>query len=109
VVNNLYVKDLRVIKNWDLKNIAIVDNAIYSFGFQLDNGIPVLPFKEDVDDTEFVELMRYLPHLAQHDDLREANRNAFRLRKDKFFKVSSFIKYYGDGHDEASSELTGPT
>ena len=40
----IYVKDLRIIANWSLKDIVIVDNAVYSFAFQLDNGIPIIPF-----------------------------------------------------------------
>lgn len=30
--NNVYIKDLRVFKNRDLKDLIIVDNAVYSFG-----------------------------------------------------------------------------
>jgi len=30
--DNVYIKDLRVIKNVNLKDMILVDNAIYSFG-----------------------------------------------------------------------------
>ena len=30
--DNVYIKDLRVFKNRDLKDMIIVDNAVYSFG-----------------------------------------------------------------------------
>ena len=30
--DNVYVKDLRIFKNRDLKDLLIVDNAVYSFG-----------------------------------------------------------------------------
>jgi len=29
----VFIKDLRIIKNRKLKDIVIVDNAVYSFGF----------------------------------------------------------------------------
>ena len=29
----VYIKDLRIIQNRNLKDIVIVDNAVYSFGF----------------------------------------------------------------------------
>ena len=29
----VYIKDLRIIKNRDLKDMVIIDNAVYSFGF----------------------------------------------------------------------------
>lgn len=39
----MYVKDLRVI-NRDLKDMVLVDNAAYSYAYQLDNGIPIFPY-----------------------------------------------------------------
>ena len=41
------MKDLRIIANRSLKDMVIVDNAVYSFAFQLDNGIPIVPFYSD--------------------------------------------------------------
>jgi len=29
----IFIKDLRVIKNRDLKDVILVDNSVYSFGF----------------------------------------------------------------------------
>ena len=29
----VYIKDLRIIKNRKMKDIVIIDNAVYSFGF----------------------------------------------------------------------------
>lgn len=37
----IYIKDLRIIANRDIRNVLIVDNATYSFGFQVYNGIPI--------------------------------------------------------------------
>ena len=31
--DGVYIKDLRIITNRDLKDLVIVDNAVYSFGF----------------------------------------------------------------------------
>lgn len=60
----VYIKDLRIIKNRNLKDIVIIDNAVYSFGFQLDNGIPILPFYEDKTDEEMLHLIYYLKCLS---------------------------------------------
>jgi CTD small phosphatase-like protein 2 len=46
----VYIKDLSVFWDFDLNNIVIVDNAVYSFINQLDNGIPIIPFWFDKDD-----------------------------------------------------------
>lgn len=56
----IYVKDLRIFKNVELKDMLLVDNAVYSFGEQLDNGIPIKNFYEDTKDTEFLYLMKFL-------------------------------------------------
>lgn len=43
--DGVYVKDLRIFdKCRKMEDIVIVDNAVYSFGYQLENGIPIIPF-----------------------------------------------------------------
>lgn len=69
--DGVYIKDLRIIKNRSLKDIVIVDNAVYSFGFQLDNGIPIIPFYNNRDDEELLHLINYINTLAFFNDLRE--------------------------------------
>lgn len=46
----MYIKDLRIFTNRDLDNIVLIDNAPYSYFFQLENGIPILPFYNSKDD-----------------------------------------------------------
>ena len=60
----VFIKDLRIIKNRSLKDLVIVDNAVYSFGFQLDNGVPILPFYDDKLDEEMLHLIYYLKCLG---------------------------------------------
>jgi CTD small phosphatase-like protein 2 len=76
---NIFVKDLRIFANVPLKDILIVDNAVYSFGAQLDNGIPITPFKEDDDDRQFLHLIEYLERCESSDDMREYNSQFFKL------------------------------
>lgn len=47
-----------------MKDMVIVDNAVYSFGFQLDSGIPILPFYDDKNDEELKHLSYYLKCLS---------------------------------------------
>ena len=79
--DNVYIKDLRVIKNIDLKDMILVDNAIYSFGMQLSNGIPIIPFKHDMSDHEFVFLTRFLLDCHNLDDLREPLKASFHFEE----------------------------
>ena len=82
--DDIYVKDLRIFKNIDLKKIIIIDNSALSFAFQLDNGIPILPYYDNKDDHELMTLVNYLNSIATVDDLREENR--------KFLKMNYFLK-----------------
>eukprot|EP01017_Pseudomicrothorax_dubius_P019686 TRINITY_DN2162_c0_g1_i12.p1 TRINITY_DN2162_c0_g1~~TRINITY_DN2162_c0_g1_i12.p1 ORF type:complete len:635 (-),score=73.90 TRINITY_DN2162_c0_g1_i12:103-2007(-) len=75
----IFVKDLRVIANRDLKNMCLVDNAAYSFAYQLDNGIPIVPFYDNHDDKELLHLTNYLKSLLLVEDVREVNRKAFKM------------------------------
>lgn len=71
--DGFYVKDLRII-NREMKNMILVDNAGYSFSFQVDNGIPILNYYHGREDRELLDLMGYLDQLNQSSDVREFNR-----------------------------------
>jgi CTD small phosphatase-like protein 2 len=62
--NGFFIKDLRIIKNRDLKDMVIVDNLLHSFGLQIDNGIPILEFIDNKDDKELEHLEKYLIHIS---------------------------------------------
>lgn len=79
----IYVKDLRIFKNIDLKKIIIIDNSALSFAFHLENGIPILPFYKDKNDVEMKSLVNYLNQIATFEDLREVNK--------KFLKLDYFL------------------
>jgi CTD small phosphatase-like protein 2 len=104
--DNVYIKDLRVIRNVDLKDMILVDNAIYSFGLQLSNGIPIIPFKHDMQDNEFIYLMRYLLDCHHLDDLREPLKISFHFEElFNQYKFDDFIKYYNLEECEMEQEM----
>jgi len=43
----IYIKDLRIFSDRNINDIVIIDNAVYSFGYQIDNGIPIIPFYDN--------------------------------------------------------------
>lgn len=47
----------------------LVDNAAYSYAFQLENGIPILPFYEGTD-YELAALEGYLDEIERALDVR---------------------------------------
>ncbi|CAD8179881.1 unnamed protein product [Paramecium pentaurelia] len=77
--NGYFIKDLRILRDVDLKNIIIVDNLTHSFGFQLENGIPILEWTDDEKDQELKYLVDYLIEASQYDDVREFNREKLKL------------------------------
>lgn len=77
--NGFFVKDLRIIKNRDLKSMIIVDNLAHSFAFQIDNGVPILEFINNKKDRELKYLYDHLMEAAYVDDIRVFNRKKLKL------------------------------
>jgi len=77
----VHIKDLRVIGNRNIRDVILIDNAAYSFGFQIENGIPIIPFYDNKADQELRHLIPYLKFLSSVEDLREINRQTFRLHQ----------------------------
>jgi hypothetical protein len=75
------MKDLRIFEQcgFDLKDIILVDNATHCFGFQVDNGIPMVPFFNSKEDKEMVHLFHYLKTLVDVDDVRPELAKKFNL------------------------------
>ncbi|CAK85344.1 unnamed protein product (macronuclear) [Paramecium tetraurelia] len=77
--NGFFIKDLRLISNKELKDMLIVDNLAHSFGFQIENGIPILEWHNDQNDQELKYLIDYLIEATHYQDLREYNTKKLRL------------------------------
>ncbi len=75
----IYIKDLRILGNRNLQDVVLVDNAAYSYGYQVENGIPIVPYYDNKDDEELKHLIPYLKSMAGVKDMREVNKQAFRL------------------------------
>ena len=78
VDTSVFVKDLRIIQGRNINDILLIDNAAYSYGLQLDNGIPCIPFYDNPDDTELIKLESYLLDLASFHDMIQFNKSYFR-------------------------------
>ena len=83
--NNISIKDLRILKGIDLKNVVLVDNSMYSFANQLNNGILINSFYCDKNDVDLFSVMNYLKcYVNNADDIREVNK--------EFFSFEEFLK-----------------
>lgn len=83
----MHVKDLRVIDR-DLMNMVLVDNAAYSFAYQPENGIPIIPYYHGDTDFQLKALQSYIESMLLVSDMRTVNKRTFKLHEYK--------KYYYD-------------
>lgn len=65
------MKDLRIIKDRDLANTMLVDNALYSYYFSMGQGIPIMPYSTNKADTEMIKLTQFLMDKKDGIDLNE--------------------------------------
>lgn len=75
-----YVKDLRLLGR-DLSRVVIVDNAAYSYAFQVSNGIPIISYYQGQTDYQLRALKEYILSLSDFEDVRESNQRTFKLSR----------------------------
>jgi CTD small phosphatase-like protein 2 len=60
---------------------VLIDNSVYSFAYQIENGVPIIPFYHDKNDEELFHLITYMQGVSLVDDVRTYNREAFGLTR----------------------------
>ncbi|CAD8092753.1 unnamed protein product [Paramecium sonneborni] len=82
----VHIKDLRIFRR-DLKDIVLVDNAAYSFGSHLENGIPIIPYYDNQEDKELKLLYDFLiEQVLPAPDSRLVLQSTFKLREFSKFR-----------------------
>ena len=80
----LYIKDLRIFYSCkQMKDIIILDNSLFSFANQLNNGILITSFFYDKDDTFLNNVKDYLEYINSQYDIRDSNKENFRFEEIK--------------------------
>eukprot|EP00356_Strombidium_inclinatum_P009858 CAMPEP_0170486536 /NCGR_PEP_ID=MMETSP0208-20121228/5519_1 /TAXON_ID=197538 /ORGANISM="Strombidium inclinatum, Strain S3" /LENGTH=131 /DNA_ID=CAMNT_0010760499 /DNA_START=2589 /DNA_END=2981 /DNA_ORIENTATION=+ len=103
----IFIKDLSLIRNRDLRDMIIIDNAVYSFGLHINNGIPIIPYyskKANPNDEELQHLIYYCTCLAEAEDVRTQNESSFQLKSLQSLSVEQQRALMNQGRKEAISE-----
>ncbi len=79
-VQGNYLKDLNVLGR-DLSQVLLVDNSPHAFGYQVDNGVPIMSWFDDANDTELLKLLPFLESLVDANDVRVPIRSQFRTQE----------------------------
>lgn len=82
---DFHVKSVSIISNRKKEDVLIVDNLVYSYAFDLENGIPIKPYMRGQNDSELEYLAEILSPLQSFVDSR-----TFLQEK---LKLSEFYKY----------------
>ena len=98
-----YVKDLDTLdEHYNLKDIVIIDNSILSFAYHLYNGIPIVPFINQQNDTELMFTAHYLTSIANYDDLSLENKKHLNL--DNLLSMAKILNEIEDNEEEEEDE-----
>ena len=72
IQNKLYIKDLRIIKDYDPSNVILMDNSLYSFMNQPSNGMLVNSFYMNHKDMQLISAKNFLiNYISPCDDVRK--------------------------------------
>ena len=89
IQNRLYIKDLRIIKDYDPSNVILMDNSLYSFMNQPSNGMLVNSFYTNHKDNQLVNAKSFLiEHIYPCDDVRKECEKWYHFTK-LFYKGTS--------------------
>ncbi|ESQ33901.1 hypothetical protein EUTSA_v10009586mg [Eutrema salsugineum] len=67
-----YAKDLSLVARTDLGSVLLVDDNPFSYSLQPENGVPIKPFVDDMEDQELMKLAEFFDECYHYEDLRDA-------------------------------------
>ncbi|MFW2177575.1 MULTISPECIES: HAD family hydrolase [unclassified Moraxella] len=77
---NVYIKDLKKLKKrYSLEQMIMIDNSPEKLARNYGNLVRVADFTGQKDDTELLNLMRYLPNLLNEPSVRTIEKRNWRL------------------------------
>ena len=99
---DFYIKDMNIFEDFDPKNILIVDNSVMAFAYDLDNGIPILPYYDAEKDLELLFVAYYFESLYHYDDLRIINKEYMKL---DYYLNQAIEEYKNEIEEEENNDI----
>ena len=93
-VNDRWVKDLRVFKNKELKNMLFISSSLTSLPNQMENLIYIKPFYGNKEDTELYNVAKLLKSISKTSDIRN-----------EIKRINPYISLYNDYIKEENKTL----
>ena len=76
---DFHVKSLKIITNRKKEDLLIIDNLVYSYAFDIENGIPIKGYISGKNDFELEYLAEALSDLKSFNDSRAYIREKLKL------------------------------
>lgn len=73
------IKDIANLSNRNINDIVAVDDNLSPFSHVLSNVVPILPFRENRNDTELLKLIPFLKYVSRLEDHQEFLQQYFKL------------------------------
>ena len=86
--HGICVKDFRIVANRNAEDMIMIDNYVYSFAMNIENGIPIKPYASGGDDQELKYLADVLEKMSDAEKCADFIEKTFKLRE--FY---SFLKH----------------
>lgn len=91
-VQGNFIKDLSVLER-DLKRTVLVDNSPHAYAYNVDNGVPILSWFDDENDTELLKLIEFLRRIHKVSDVRDIVRHHFKTHR--LVERAGLVRYRG--------------
>ena len=75
--NKIHIKSLGIFSDRQLENMIIVDNNLYSFAFDINNGLPIIPFYDNKSDDQMLDLKDFLISIVHKKNFTKIFRYLF--------------------------------
>lgn len=94
-VNNMNIKNMKIFPGTDA---ILIDNLIYSYAFQLNQGVPICPFVDDMMDVELKDLATILERVIEYE-------NVYQLLQD-LLGLDEYYRFLEEESENHNVELT---